>query len=182
MKSNYTIVLKNSAVFGSILGGFMFVTSLLIYVLNVNVFNVFFWVIYYGLILLAIPITLGLYATNYLRTRLLPENRMTYLEAFVGLMIIFFIALIISTAYSLLQTFVIDPNYLSNHYGDFTAMMQRFNVPQSQIDEAWEKALDQSKNPWNLIKGLRWTSIFIVGISALLALFVRKKDKALDVL
>lgn len=173
MKLNFNTIFKNALPYGLILGGIFVVLSLLMYIADVNMFSIWFSILNFLVVMIAIPVTMVILGTNNLRLRFMPEKRISYLQALLSCFIILFIGFLISILYSYIFNHWIDPEYMKNNIGKFTEMMQGYNVPQETIDE------QVAKMEGNM--GIGRQIVFSVGItvvlSLILALIVRKKDK-----
>jgi len=173
MKMNFNAIFKNALPYGLILGGIFVVLSLLMYITDVNMFSIWFSILNFLILMIAIPATMVIFGTNNLRVKLMPEHRINYLQAFLSCFIILFIGFFISILYSYIFNHWIDPEYMKHNVEKFTEMMQGYNVPQETIDE------QASKMEGNM--GIGRQIVFSAGIcivlSLILALIVRKKDK-----
>jgi hypothetical protein len=173
MNLNFNTIFKNALPYGLILGGIFVVLSLLMYIADVNMFSIWFSIVNFLVMMIAIPATLVILGTNNLRVKLMPERRINYLQALLSGFIILFIGFFISVLYSYIFTNWIDPEYIKHNIEKFTEMMQGYNVPQETIDEQVAK---MERN-----MGIGSQIIFSAGIcvvlSLILALIVRKKDK-----
>jgi hypothetical protein len=173
MNLNFNAIFKNALPYGLILGGIFVVLSLLMYIADVNLFSIWFSIVNFLVMMIAIPATLVILGTNNLRVKLMPEHRINYLQALLSCFIILFIGFLISIIYSYIFNHWIDPEYMKHNIEKFTEMMQGYNVPQETIDE------QAAKMEGNM--GIGRQIIFSAGIcvvlSLILALIVRKKDK-----
>jgi hypothetical protein len=173
MKLNLNAIFKNALPYGLILGGIFVVLSLLMYIADVNMFSIWFSILNFLVVMIAVPVTMVILGTNNLRLKFMPEKKINYLEALLSCFIILFIGFFISVLYSYIFNHWIDPEYIKNNIGKFTEMMQGYNVPQETIDEQVAKMEDNM--------GIGRQIVFSVGItvvlSLILALIVRKKDK-----
>ena len=173
MKMNFNVIFKNALPYGLILGGIFVVLSLLLYIADVNIFSIWFSILNFLVVMIALPVTMVILGTNNLRLKHSPDRKINYLEALINCFIILFIGFFISVLYSYVFNQWIDPEYMKHNIGKFTEMMQGYNVPQETIDE------QVAKMEGNM--GIGKQIIFSVGItvvlSLILALIVRKKDK-----
>ena len=173
MNLNFNAIFKNALPYGLILGGIFVVLSLLMYIADVNIFSIWFSILNFLVLMIALPTTMVILGTNNLRIKLMPERRINYLQALLSCFIVLFIGFFISVLYSYVFNNWIDPEYMKHNIEKFTEMMQGYNVPQETIDE------QVSKMEGNM--GIGRQIVFSAGIcvvlSLILALIVRKKDK-----
>ena len=176
MKLNFNAIFKNALPYGLILGGIFVVLSLLMYIADVNMFSIWFSIINFLVVMIALPVTMVILGTNNLRMKLMPERKINYLQALLSCFIILFIGFLISVLYSYIFNHWIDPEYMKHNIEKFTEMMQGYNVPQETIDK------QVAKMEGNL--GIGRQIIFSAGVcvvlSLIMALIVRKKDKEKD--
>jgi hypothetical protein len=176
MKLNLNAIFKNALPYGLILGGIFVVLSLLMYIADVNMFSIWFSILNFLVVMIAVPVTMVILGTNNLRLKFMPEKRISYLQALLSCFIILFIGFFISILYSYIFNHWIDPEYMKHNIERFTEMMQGYNVPQETIDE------QAAKMEGNM--GIGRQIVFSIGItvvlSLILALIVRKKEKETD--
>ena len=173
MKLNFNVILKNALPYGLILGGLFVVFSLLIYITDVNIFSIWFGILNFLVILIALPVTMVITGTNNLRSKFAQDRTISYLEALINCFIILFIGFFISVLYSYIFNNWIDPDYLKNNVDKFITMMEGYNVSQEDIDEGVSKL---EKN-MGMGRQIITSGIICIVLSLILALIVRKKDK-----
>jgi hypothetical protein len=176
MKMNLNAIFKNALPYGLILGGIFVVLSLLMYIADVNMFSIWFSILNFLIIMIALPVTLVILGTNNLRTKLMPDKTINYMQALISCFIILFIGFTISILYSFIFNHWIDPEYMKHNIGKFTEMMQKYNVPQETIDEQVEKL----EGNMGISRQIIFSAGTCVVLSLILALIVRKKEKELD--
>jgi len=98
MKMNLNAIFKNALPYGLILGGIFVVLSLLMYIADVNMFSIWFSILNFLIIMIALPVTLVILGTNNLRTKLMPDKTINYMQALISCFIILFIGFTISYA------------------------------------------------------------------------------------
>jgi hypothetical protein len=176
MKMNFNAIFKNALPYGLILGGIFVVLSLLMYIADVNMFTIWFSILNFLVVLIALPVTMVILGTNNLRLKHSPERKINYLEALISCFIILFIGFFISILYSYVFNHWIDPEYMKHNIGKLTEMMQGYNVPQETIDEQVAKMESNMGIGRQMVVSLGITVV----LSLILALIVRKKDKEND--
>jgi hypothetical protein len=176
MKMNFSTILKNALPYGLIMGGIFVVLSLLMYIADVNMFTIWFSILNFLVIVIAIPVTMVILGTNNLRLKHSPERRINYLEALLNCFIILLIGFFISVLYSYIFTHWIDPENLKHNIERLTEMLQSYNLPQEKIDEQVAKMESGS----GIARQIIYSAGICVVLSLILALIVPKKDKELD--
>lgn len=173
MKTSIVKILQNSWPYGLILGIISIVLSLLLYIFNVNLFSITFSILSFIIFVLVIPITMGILGGNNLRLKYTEDRQISYLDAALTCLIIFLTGFILSNLYSYVFNNFIDPEYMKQQMAQLSKFMEGYNLPQEKIDEAIAKSEDRLKIGSQLLNSL----IFSVILSAIVALFIRKKDK-----
>jgi hypothetical protein len=176
MKMNFNTIFKNALPYGLILGGIFVVLSLLTYITNMNMFTIWFSILNFLIVVIAVPVTMVILGTNNLRIKYAVERRINYLEALLNCFVILFVGFFISVLYSYIFTHWIDPEYLKHNIEKLTEMLQNYNMPQDQIDEQIAKAEKNS----GIVNQIIYSSGVCVVLSLILALIVQKKDKETD--
>ncbi|HAT63984.1 MAG TPA: DUF4199 domain-containing protein [Flavobacteriaceae bacterium] len=175
MDESQKLVRKSSINYGLITGGVLALTTTLMYVLNTELFTVW-WI---GILTILFVIIMGIIATA--KSKSLLGGIMTFRQAFSAYFITVAVALFISTALGILLFTIIDPelaDFLNEKIIEITRdFMERFGAPESEIDKALAEL--EGKNNfsagnqlWSYIKGL----IFQAVLGLLVALIFKKKD------
>lgn len=173
MKTNFTLILKNSWPYGLILGAISIFISLLMYIINVNMFTITFAIFSFLILLIGIPATMTILGCNNLRLKHTNDHQITYLDAAVTCLVILLIGFILSNLYSYIFYNFIDPEYLKHQISKMGDMLQKYNLPQDKIDEQ----LAKTEKRMGLGSMLLSSAIISVVVSLIMALIVRKKDK-----
>jgi uncharacterized membrane protein YbhN (UPF0104 family) len=173
MKLNFNTILKNALPYGLILGGIFVVLSLLTYIADVNMFSIWFSILNFLVVLIAIPVTMVILGTNNLRLKHATERRINYLEALINCFIILFIGFFISVLYSYIFNHWIDPENLKHNIERLTEMLQNYNFSQEKIDEQVAKLESGS----GIGRQIVYSAGICVVLALILALIVPKKDK-----
>ena len=176
MKTSFNIILKNAPLYGFILGGIFVVLSLLIYITDVNIYSIWFSILNFLIMLIAIPVTMVIVGTNNLRLNHAPERRINYVDALINSFIILVIGFFISVLYSYVFNHWFDPDYMKNNIDKFIEMMQRYNMPEEKIDEQVAKMEENMGTG----RQIMMSAGVCVVLSLIMALVVRKKDKESD--
>jgi hypothetical protein len=176
MKLNFNAIFKNALPYGLILGGIFVVLSLLMYIADVNMFSIWFSILNFLIMMIALPATLVILGTNNLRVKVMPEKVINYLQALLSCFIILFIGFLISVLYSYIFNHWIDPEYMKHNIEKFTEMMQGYNLPQETIDEQVAKL----EGNMGISRQIIFSAGICVVLSLILALIVRKKEKEVD--
>ena len=178
MKLSFNTLLKNSLPYGLIMGGIFIVISLLLYIADVNIFSIWFGIVNFLVMMIAIPAIFTILGTNNLRLKHAEEKRINYLEALISCFIILFIGFLLSGIYSWIFNSFIDPEYMKHNVEKFAEMLQGYNMPQDKIDE---QVANMEKNI-GIGRQLISSAIVCVVLSLIMALIVRKKEKISDVM
>jgi Protein of unknown function (DUF4199) len=176
MKLNFNAIFKNALPYGLILGGVFVVLSLLMYIADVNMFSIWFSILNFLVMLIAIPVIMVILGTNNLRVKIMPERRINYLQALLSCFIILFVAFLISTLYSYVFNHWIDPEYLKHNIEKAREMLQGYNLPEEKIDEQVAKM----ETNMGIGKQIIFSAGVCIVLSLIMALIVRKKDKEKD--
>ncbi len=173
MKTSISDILKNSWPYGLILGAVSIVISLIMYILDVNMFSITFAIFSFLVILIGIPATLGILGINNLRAKFATDRTISYLDALIACLVIFLIGFLLSNLYSYLFYTYLDPAYLKAQMQKMVEMLEKYNLPQDKIDETIEKTQKGFQ-----IGRMLLTSLITSAVMALIiSIFVRKKDK-----
>jgi hypothetical protein len=173
MKAKFPVLMKNAVTYGVILGGILIVVSLLLYILNVNIFSIIFSVLNFLVFVLALPITFCIIGTNVLRQKHQEERVISYLDSAVHCFILLLVAMLLSNVYSYIFFHFIDKEYLQHMIDKFVEMMNSYNVPQEKIDESVAKM----QKGFEIGRQLLSTLIISVVLALVISIFIRKKDK-----
>jgi Protein of unknown function (DUF4199) len=173
MKTNFTLILKNSWPYGLILGAISIFISLLMYIINVNMFTITFAIFSFLILLIGIPVTMTILGCNNLRLKHASEHQITYLDAAITCLVILLIGFLLSNLYSYVFNNFIDPEYMKHQISKMTDMLEKYNLPQGDID----KTLTKTEKGMRLSSMLLNSAIISVVVSLIMALIVRKKDK-----
>ena len=174
MKSNINIIVK----YGLILGLVFVVLSVLIYVFNL--ITISFWagtiigVANLALLIAGLIIAGKHYRKNY------GGGYIRYMGVFKVLILVVLISSLVSTAYSLLFSTVIDPGYeqrVKLEIAQKTAeYMANQNVPEAQIDKMIDNMTKPSED--SMLSKMLWSFLgsvlFGVIVSAIVSIFVKK--------
>lgn len=173
MKTPFGPLFKNASVYGLVMAAILIVITLLIYLLDVNMFSILGGILSFLILVLVLPITLIILSGNTLRKQYAPDRKISYLDALVNSLILLVIGFILSNLFSYLLMTWIAPGYLNHQIQMFMDMMNQYNVPQDQIDKGIERI--QSQN--NLARNLLVSLISSAVLALLVSLVIRKKDK-----
>lgn len=159
--------------FGLIGGLFLVTYTVLLYAIDVSVFNPVFAIIN-GVVNFAIPIILAVMAINKMREGDF-GGKITYLQALIAGAITLLIAFYISSAFSYVLNGVIDPEYMPRKLDEMLLSLEG-KVPEETLDEiikGVESSLDQTKT---LVKSIWLSPLIAIGISAIVSLFIKKNN------
>jgi len=173
MKTSISDILKNSVLFGLIFAAISIVISLIMYILDVNMFSIPFAVFSFVVILIGIPATMGILGCNNLRAKFATDRTIAYADALVTCLVIFLIGFLLSNIYSYIFNTYLDPAYLKAQTQKLVEMLEKYNLPQDKIDETIEK----TKKGFQIGRMLMTSLITSAVMALILSLFVRKKDK-----
>ena len=176
MKLSFNAILKNALPYGLILGGIFIVLSLLTYIADINIFSIWFSILNFLVIVIAVPVTMIILGTNNLRIKLAPEKKINYWQALLSCFLILFTGYTISVLYSYIFNHWIDPEYLKHTIEKFSEMMRGYNIPQEKIEEQTTKIEENM----GIVKQIIFSAGICVVLSLIVALIVRKKEKETD--
>ena len=176
MKTSIAIIFKNGWIYGLIMAAISIVFSLLMYIFDVNLFSITFAIFSALIFLLGIPITLAILGCNNLRSKYAEDRTISYLDAVFTCLVIFVIGFILSNLYNYVFNTYLDPSYMKQQLVKLVEMLEKYNLPQEQIDETIAK----SEESFNLGIMFRNSAGVAVVLSLILAIFVKKKDKLED--
>ena len=170
MKTSIPIILKNGWPYGLILAAVSIVISLLMYILDVNMFSITFAIFSFLILLVGIPVTLEVLGCNNLRAKYATDRTISYLDALVTCFLILIIGFLISNLYSYIFNNFIDPAYMKAQMHKLVEMLEKYNLPQEKIDETIAK----SEKNFQIGRMLLTSVIVSVVLSLIVAIFVRK--------
>ncbi len=169
-------LVQHAAKWGAIIGGASIILTLLIYIIDYTLLAD--WKM---LILLLVFLGFVIYAgINYRNQN---GGYLSYGKAFQHSFITFAVLGILSTAFTLILYTAIDtelPAKLTEvSIENAQKMMERFGMPEDQMDKALEDARARSADQFSavgLVKGYAFGLIFYAVLSLIGALFVRKNE------
>lgn len=173
MKVKIPLILKNALMYGLILGALFIVISLVTYITNLNIFSIWFSILNFLVVVLAIPLTFAVVGTNNLRLKHTEDHSITYLDSAVNCFILLITGLLMSNLYTFIFFQYIDPEYLKQMSDKVVEMMRSYNVDQERID----KTLADIDKGFQIGRQLLWTLGIALAGSLVLSIFIRKKDK-----
>jgi len=176
MKTTLTNIVKNSSVYGVLLGVVLIVISLFIYIFDINMFSIIGAILSFLILFLAIPITFVILSGNSLRKKYSPERQITYLDVLLNSTILLIIGFILSTIFSYILITLIAPGYLDHQVQLYMEMMSQYNLP----DEEIEAGIERIQNQGNILRNIWVSAIASVVLGLLVSLVIRKKDKIED--
>jgi len=160
--------------FGLITGFALIIYTVLLYVLDVDLFSIAFSLIN-GLLTLGIMIVMAVLGVNKLRDEDLGK-KITYLQAALGTFAILLISMYLNGVFSYLLNGIIDPEYMPNKIDSAIAAYEESNIPEAQMNEIAIKFEEAKDATGNFVKSLWVSPIVSAIIGAIIALFI-KKDK-----
>ncbi len=171
-----TVSPKQSSIqYGVVLGGILSLITILMYVINTELFTKW-WI---GIITLVLVIALGIVATA--KAKALLGGYMTFKEAFSAYFITIAVGLAISTVVGILIFTVVDPdlaNYLNERTIEISReFMERFGTPEAEMKKALADLEDVDNfSVVNQVKSYGIGVIFQAVIGLLIALIFKSKD------
>jgi hypothetical protein len=158
-----------------LLAGFILIAfSIIMYALDTNILG-------FGMSMLnlfvsfAILIVAALMGTAKMRD--IDYNfKINYLQALIGCFVTLLLAMYITGIFSYVLNGIIDPDYMPRKVDGMLDSYERLGVPEEALDEIITKMETQIDPAKQLIRSLWVSPLVALGLSALLALFV-KKDK-----
>ncbi len=173
MKPTDIKMLKNSLNYGLIMGGILIVFSLLMYILELDMFSVGYAAINFVLTVIIIAL-IQIRGTGSFRKKHM-NDLMSYGYAFLSGLFMGVVASVIIAVYSHIFYNFFDPEYLANNINDYAIMLEE----NAQItDEMYDRIMarmDKYKNENMWRSALFGTIVFAGIISLITAAFTRKK-------
>ena len=173
MKLKFSDIIKNVTPYGLVMGGIFVITSLLMYVVNIDIFSPVVSILNLLLIVIAVPIIIVVVGTNNLRRKIAPDRVITFGQAWLSCFTILFIGFAISGLYNYVFMHWIAPDYLKDNLDKMTDMLEKYNMSQEQIDQTIQKVQDRTEGVTQYL----WSAGIMIVLSLILAVSVRKKDK-----
>lgn len=175
-------VIQHALRIGLILGVVSIILSLLFYLIDPTLFAKWWLNL---IILLIVIIAIVIIGINYRKSI---GGFISFGEAFKHGFVILLISGILSGAFTILLFQVIDPDLkevvMDASIEQTEAMMEKFGVPDDQMEEALEEAETKMNESFSLggqIKGQLWAIVFYAVLSLITGLIVRKQEKISDV-
>ena len=123
--------------FGLIAGFALIIYTVLLYVLDVDIFSIAFSLIN-GLLTIGLMIVLAVIGVNKMRDEDL-EKKITFIQAALGAFAILLISMYLNSIFSYLLNGVIDPEYMPNKIDSAIAKYEESNIPEAQMKEIASK-------------------------------------------
>lgn len=168
--------IKSSAInYGIYLGLFLSLTSVLVYVINLELLTKW-WL---GIILFLVIIAFGIVSTA--KAKSLLDGFISFKQAFSSYFITVAIGVLISMVVGILLYNVIDPDAAivlkEKIVESTTQMMEGFGAPQSEIDKAITKLQEQDQfSIVSQLQSVAFQLIFYAVVGLIVALIMKKSD------
>jgi ethanolamine transporter EutH len=173
MKQKKSNLFLFSVKFGLILGLVFIVYSLLLYVIKVDIFNVWFSIVQFfitaTIFSVGMSIAMKKFRDDYL------ENKIKYGQAFLVGLIVAVVSFIINGLYGFVFYSYFDPTYMEEGMLRVVERMEAMNIPEDILVQQIERIEQQIKPTRQLISALTAGPIF-GGIISLIVAAVVKKD------
>ncbi len=178
---NIKTFLFSSSKIGIILGIITIIYSVLLYILDVNIFNISFSIINVLLALFLISFLFFVGGKRY-RNNIM-KGYMNYGQAFLYCIFAGAIAGIISSLYNyVFYEFIVSPDYISNMINSYMLDLERLKVPQETLDNTY-KTFQEQKNLQPYERGLYdFVSVFLGSaiVSLIVSIFIKRKKHIFD--
>lgn len=156
---------------GLVAGILLIVYTAILYAFDIDIYDFVFSIVN-GIIIFGLLIFAAILAMKKMRDISL-AGKITYLQALVGGFVVFLIAFYLSSIFSFILNGYIDPEYLPAKMDGLISKMEDM-MPEEALDKMISK-LEEGLDPMTaLIKALWQSPLIALGLSALLALFVKK--------
>ncbi len=172
MENSKTSFLNLSLKNGGILGGIFILFTVMVYVLNINMFSIMFSVVYF-VVIFGIAVFLIVKTMNSYRDKFL-DGKITYLQCFLTGFVLLIVGMYISGIFNYVLYGLIDPEYMPKQVEKFAEMMQNYNMPVDQLEKQVLSMEEKMKPIKQLISSLYTTPIAAAVISAIVSIFIKK--------
>jgi hypothetical protein len=155
-----------------LIGGLALITfSVLMYAMDVSIFNPMFAIVNI-LVSYGVIIFLAVLAINKMRDADF-GGKISYIQALIAGFVTLLIASYLAAIFDYVLHGVIDPEYMPRLVDDFLLNMEG-KVPEETFEELMN-SMSESQNPMkNLLKAVWVTPIIAIVISAIVSIFVKK--------
>jgi len=156
---------------GFVAGIILIVYSTILYAFDIDIYDIAFSIVN-GIIIFGLLIFTAIMGMKKMRDIAL-AGKITYLQAFVGGFVVFFIALYLSNIFGFILNGYIDPEYLPSKMDGLISKMEDM-MPEEALDKMISN-MEENLDPMKVfIKSLWLSPVIAIGLSAILALFVKK--------
>ncbi len=176
MENSKTAFLNQSLKNGLIAGGLMILFSIIIYVLNINMFSVVFSIIMF-LVTFGIMITFMVLSMNYYKRKIL-GGEINYWQCFFAGLAMAITAMWLSSIFNYLFYGFFDTEYMPKQMDKFTEMLQGYGMPEDKLREQVLKVQERMNPLKQFISNLYMMPIISAVLSFIVAAFIKKNDNA----
>jgi hypothetical protein len=171
--------LKNSGVYGLILGGISVIYSMILYISGINILNIIFGIFNF-VFLIGLTGFITFYGTKNYREKY-SEGYITYGKALLSCLLIGVFAAVISAVYTFIYFKSVDTAYFDAMINKFMAKMEANpNIPAAKLDEIYKNMTEGFHKP--AIKQALQSFVFNAiagGLVGLIAAAIVKKERPL---
>jgi len=175
METSKTSFLNISLKNALILGGIFILFSVMVYVLDINMFSIMFSIVYF-LIIFGTTVFFMVKSMNYYKRNLL-DGKITYLQCFLTGFVMSVVAMWIAAIFGYIMYGLIDTEYMPKQIDKFAEMLQGYNMPADKIEEQLLKVQDKMNPVKQIISSLYMSPIASAIIAAIVSIFIKKNDE-----
>lgn len=161
---------------GLITGLALIAYSVVLYVLDMNMFSPFFAILN-GLITFGLMFFMAIWAINKTRDTLL-FGKINFLQAWLIGTVALVVAMYINSIFSVILNGYIDPAHMAKQLDNFLYSMEG-KIPEATLDTMMDTMKENMDPMKSFVKGLWMIPAISIVLGAILALFV-KKDKSIQ--
>jgi ethanolamine transporter EutH len=169
-------IIKNSAVYGALLGGISVIYSMITYVAEINLLNTAFSIFnfLFSLVLIGLLIFIG---TKAFREKY-SEGYISYGKALLSCLLIGFFSAVITAIYTFIFFKAVGTAYFDSMINEFMAKMESNpNIPAETLDTIYEKLTEGFRKPAILqaLQSLAFSTLTAGILGLIVAAFVKKE-------
>lgn len=173
------VFLRNAVLYSLIMAGIFIFYDLIVYLLGIDKFSPMTYLLLIALVV-AIYITVFIVSGRHYRNKY-SEGYITYGKAFVMCLIIAVLSTLILALYTYLFNKFFDPEQVMENAMKVIEMIEdNANIPEANKEEILTRVMNNATAEKVTLQALANNSIFSVIFGAISALFIRKKQKAAD--
>lgn len=165
---------RSAVTAGLLMGGIMILYSMILYVLEVNVFSIGFGLINF-LLSVGIIVTVMVVSGINVRKKVL-GGYMAYKDAFIFTLVVGITGALLMAVYNYFYQAYADLSYLQLQMDEFLAKMQQRGLSEAQLQDLYKQMNEQfAMSPAKqMLNGLLYSGIMSVVIALLVSIFIKQ--------